>query len=495
MARAIRCGGVLAVLPLLLPDAGAAAASPGAPSTPNLLLILSDDLGWGGVGCYGADPALVRTPAIDRLAAEGRRFTDACTPSSVCSPTRYAVLTGRYCWRTSLTHEVLGVYSPLHIEPTRLTLASLLKRKGYATAAVGKWHLGYGSAARTDYTAELTPGPLDIGFDYHFGVPSNHGDITGVFVEDRTVVGLRSAALKPFGACYYGGKPFIGLDAPQRVDEEVMDVLTDKALAWLERQGPAKPFFLYYAPVAVHEPATPSAKTKGTSGCGVYGDFLHDLDRSVGRLLEFLDRRKLAESTLVIFTSDNGGVVITEGTRPEAVAYAAGLRVNGPWRGRKHSVYEGGFRVPFLARWPGRVPAGTVCDETIGLVDLLATAAAIVGEPLPAPSEGAEDSVNVLPALLGEKTAGPLRADLICHSADGNFAIRQGPWKWIEGKCHPQTKPGVLKARAPEFKPQLYSLKDDPAEQTNVLDANTERAHRLAELLETYRKQGFSRKP
>ncbi len=492
MTRTTRRGTALAALALLLPAGGARGA---APAAPNILLILSDDLGWGTVGCYGADPKLVRTPSIDRLAKEGRRFTDACTPSSVCSPTRYAVLTGRYCWRTSLQHEVLGVTSPLHIETTRLTLASLLKRKGYATAAVGKWHLGYSSAARTDYTAALTPGPLDIGFDYHFGVPSNHGDITGVFVEDRKVAGLRSAAVKPTGACYYGGKPFIGLDAPQRVDEEVMDVLTDKALAWLDKQDPAKPFFLYYTPVAVHEPATPSAKAKGTSGCGEYGDFVHDLDRSVGRLLELLDRRKLAESTLVIFTSDNGGVVLTAGERPEAKAYAAGLRVSGPWRGRKHSVYEGGFRVPFVARWPGRVPAGTVCDEPINLVDLLATTAAIVGEPLPPPAEGAEDSVNVLPALLGNKTGAPLRADMICHSADGNFAIRQGPWKWIEGKYHPQTKPGVLKARAPEFKPQLYNLKDDPAEQASVLEQNTERAHRLAEQLETYRQQGFSRKP
>jgi len=483
----------LLALVVLLPSARAGGEAPAAPATPNIVLILSDDLGWGSIGCYGADPKLVRTPAVDRIAKEGRRFIDACTPSSVCSPTRYAVLTGRYCWRTPLQHEVLGVYSPLHIETTRPTIASLLKRKGYATAAVGKWHLGYGNAQRTNYTAELTPGPLDIGFDYHFGVPSNHGDISGVFVEDRKVVGLRSAAIKPFGQCYYGGKPFVGLDAPQREDEKVMEVLTDRALAWLDRQDGAKPFFLYFTPVAVHEPATPSAKTKGTSGCGAYGDWIHDLDLSVGRILEALDRKNLAGSTLVIFTSDNGGVLIPEGDRPEAKAYAAGLRVSGPWRGRKHSVYEGGFRVPFVARWPGRVPAGTVCDETIGLVDLFATASAIVGEPLPPATTGAEDSFNVLPALLGEKTDRPLRPDLVEHSADGNFAIRQGPWKWIEGKYHPDTKPGVLKARAPEFKPQLYNLRDDPAEQADVLDKNTETAHRLAELLNTYRQRGHAR--
>ncbi|NUQ01989.1 MAG: sulfatase-like hydrolase/transferase, partial [Armatimonadetes bacterium] len=163
---------------------------------PNIVVILADDYGYGSASCYGADPGLVRTPNIDRLAAEGRRFTDANTPSSVCSPTRYGLLTGRYCWRTSLQAQVLGTFSPLHIEPTRLNLASLLKRHGYHTAAVGKWHLGYGDARgdlnfRTDYTAELTPGPLDLGFDYHFGVPSNHGDMTGIFVENRRVYGLK----------------------------------------------------------------------------------------------------------------------------------------------------------------------------------------------------------------------------------------------------------------------------------------------------------------
>ncbi len=166
-------------------------------SRPNIVVILADDLGWGSLNCYGAPTNLVRTPHCDRLAREGIRFTDANTASSVCSPTRYALLTGRYCWRTSLKHEVLGTMAPLHIETSRLTMASLLKKHGYRTAAVGKWHLGYGSSPKCDYTAELTPGPLDIGFDYHFAVPSNHGDNVGVFVENRRVVGLRSNKLDP----------------------------------------------------------------------------------------------------------------------------------------------------------------------------------------------------------------------------------------------------------------------------------------------------------
>ncbi|MBM3335978.1 arylsulfatase, partial [Candidatus Sumerlaeota bacterium] len=391
-------------------------------SKPNIIVILSDDLGWGSLNCYGADPQLVRTPNCDRIRREGVRFTDANTPSSVCSPTRYALLTGRYCWRTSLKREVLGVPAPLHIEPERLNMASLLKRHGYRTAAVGKWHLGYGSEARCDYTTELEPGPLEIGFDYHFGVPSNHGDVTGVFVENRRVVGLRSSKIDPkkYGT-NFNGAPYLGLDAPQRVDEDVMDTLTRKAVAWLEQQSPGKPFFLYYTPVAVHHPVTPSAKFKGASKAGPYGDWIHELDASVGAILEALDRKNLTRDTLVIFTSDNGGVISDQPGFTEAIAIKAGLVINGPWRARKHSVYQGGFRVPFVARWPGKIAAGTESDEMISLADMLATTAAIVGEPLPPVPQASEDGYNVLPALLGQKHERPIREAMVVHSADGNF--------------------------------------------------------------------------
>jgi arylsulfatase A-like enzyme len=406
-------------------------------------------------------------------------------------------MTGRYCWRTSLQHEVLGTVAPLHIETSRLTIASLLKKHGYRTAAVGKWHLGYGSSPKCDYTADLAPGPLDIGFDYHFAVPSNHGDNVGVFIEDRRVVGLRSNKLDPsrYGKTFYGRGSFLGLDAPQRVDEEVMDTLTRKAAAWLEQQEAGTPFFLYFTPVAVHCPVTPSAKTKGGSAAGPYGDWIAELDASVGGILDTLDRKGLTKDTLVIFTSDNGGVIIepAQADSPEGQAAKAGLVINGPWRARKHSVYQGGFRVPFIARWPGRIPPGATSDETISLTDLLATTAAIVGEPLPPRNEAAEDSYNVLPALLGRKPDRPIRDAVVVHSADGNFAIRQGPWKWIEGKAHPDTTPGVLKARAVEFHPQLYNLADDPAEKNDVLDKHPDVARRLEALLNTYRRQGYSR--
>ncbi len=505
---------VAAIIGILCGQAHAADAK-----HPNIVFILADDYGYGSAGCYGADGKLIQTPHIDRLAKEGRRFTDANTTSSVCSPTRYSVLTGRYCWRTSLTHEVLGVFSPLHIEPTRLNVASLLKQHGYRTAAVGKWHLGYGDARgsllfRTDYAAELSPGPLDIGFDYHFAVPANHGDLTGVYVENRFVYGLRSgnipAGLKVpgpdaddsnFQAAYTaedtenGRAKILDLDAPRRKNERVMATLTDKAVTWLARQPREQPFFLYFTPVAVHNPVTPDKDLAGQSAAGLYGDWIHELDRSVGRILAALDQQGVAQETLVIFTSDNGGVFRPENTTSvQTQAYQAGLRVNGILRGGKHSVWEGGFKVPFLVRWPGRVPAGTICNEIVSLADLLATTAALVGEPLPACDKAAEDSYNILPAMLGESGAKPARNDLIVHSADGVFALRQGPWKWIEGVPVDDIKPGVRKTRAAEFKAQLFNLHDDPAETRDVSAEHPAVAQELAALLNRYRDGGYSRK-
>ena len=466
----------------------ASAAARDADQYPNVVIILADDLGYGSLNSYGADEQHIRTPYIDRLTREGRHFTDANAPSSVCTPTRYGLLTGRYCWRTSLRHGVLGITSPSHIETSRPTIASLLKSVGYRTAAIGKWHLGYG-AGRTDYTKPLDPGPLDIGFDYHFGVPQNHGDATGIYVRNRKAVGLRSSRVEPFGETPYG-RQFLGFDAPHRVDENVMDELTTEAVEWLRKQEPATPFFLYFAPVAIHFPYTPSEVTKGASGVGAYGDWIHELDLSVGRVIDALDRLGLAGDTLLIFTSDNGGVLLTEGNRPEAEAFRAGLRVNGEWRGRKHSIYEGGFRVPFIVRWPDRVPAKTVSVETISLVDLFATVAAVVGESLPPAEEVAEDSFNVLPAFLGQSASRPLRPSMIVHSVDGNFAIREGPWKYIEGVASPTVR---RVSRPQELGRQLLNLRDDPAEQENRMGAYPRIAERLARLLETHRSQGYSR--
>ena len=518
-AAAAALRGALAVCCVWACFAGGQSTVVAAPlAKPNIVVILADDYGYGSCGCYGADGKLVRTPNIDRLAREGRRFTDANTTSSVCSPTRYSVMTGRYCWRTSLTHEVLGTFSPLHIETNRLNMASLLKAHGYQNAAIGKWHLGYGTADgspkwRTDYTAELSPGPLDLGFDYHFAVPSNHGDLTGVFVENRFVYGLRSGKIPDnmkvivpdsddFKTTYdatdmenpKGAANILDLDAPRRKNERVMKVLTDKATQWIERQPQDQPFFLYFTPVTVHSPVTPDKDIAGQSAAGLYGDWIHELDRSVGRILDTLDQQGRAKDTLVIFTSDNGGVKEPQNAESwQTQALNAGLAVNGPWRGGKHHIWEGGFRVPFVVRWPGQVPAGTVCGEMVSLADILATTAAIVGEKLPAANQGAEDSYNILPAILGKSGTQPLRPDMIVHSADGVFAVRKGQWKWIEGIPVEDIRPGARKARAAEYRPQLYNLQDDPGETNDVSVAHPEVVQELAALLNRYRDGGYSR--
>ena len=484
---------------------------------PNIVVILSDDYGYASAGCYGADPKLIRTPAIDRLAAEGRRFTDGNTTSSVCSPTRYSLLTGRYCWRTSLTHGVLGTFSPLHIEPGRVNLASLLKAKGYATAAVGKWHLGYGKENedpkwRTDYKAELSPGPLDIGFDYHFGVPSNHGDLTGIYVENRFVYGLRSGTIPTgmklagpsadsddFQTTYRpvdmenGKAKILELDAPRRKNVRVMKTLTDKATAWLETQPKDRPFFLYFTPVAVHNPVTPDKDLAGKSAAGPYGDWIHELDASVGRILATLDKMGVANDTLVIFTSDNGGVYRPQNERLlQTTALKAGLKVNGAIRGGKHDVWEGGFKVPFIARWPGKVPAGSTAAQMVSVVDILATTAEIVGAPLPAKEVGAEDSRSFLPVLTGaaEVTG---REDMIVHSADGVFALRKGRWKWIEGVPVDEIKDAARKANMDQYRSQLYDTVADPAETKDVSAERPEIVAELKDLLRRYRDGGFSR--
>lgn len=463
-----------------------------APPAPNIVVILADDYGYGSLEAYGADAKLIQTPHLDRLSREGRRFTEAYTPSSVCTPTRYALLTGRYCWRTPLNHGgVANTLDPLLIEPTRPTIASLLKKHGYATGFVGKWHLGYGTEPRVDYTKELKPGPLELGFDYQFAVPQNHNDITRVFVENHRVFGLRSTKLAPAP-----GK--LGLDAPERDDPKTMGDLTERAVDWLaQRAGQPAPFFLYFAPVAVHELVTPSADTKGTSKAGPYGDFIHDLDRSVGRILDALEKQNALENTLIIFTSDNGGV-INPGNKTGAskIALDAGLKINGALRGGKHDIWEGGFKVPFIVRWPGRVPAGTTSNEMIGLVDVFSTVSAVIGESKLDHTTTAPDSVNVLPAFLGQPSAQPLRRDLILQSANGVYAIRSGPWKWIDGvPLAPKGKkgPASTSPKADQFSPRLVNLTEDPAEAHDVAAAHPDIARRLADTLRIQRAQGFSR--
>ncbi len=461
---------------------------------PNIVIILADDLGWGSLGCYGARD--LRMPACDRLAREGRRFTQAYAPGSVCSPTRYGLMTGRYYWRTSVKDgEVLSGNAPLHIETNRVTLASLCKSQGYRTGAIGKWHLGLGKTAeKRDWSQALNPGPLEIGFDHFLGLVSSPS--TGpysFYIENHDIVG------------HLPGEPVLikgkGRDvAPMGIKEpltqnQVMQTLTARATAWLE-QNRAGPFFLYFAPNAVHRPITPGEKFTG-SRLGPYGDFAEELDWSVGEVLNTLDRLKLADNTLVIFTSDNGGA-ITPINKEAVEAIGKGLAINGPLRGGKHDVWEGGFREPFLVRWPGHVPAGTVSDQVICLTDVLATLAGLFHAPLP--DGNAEDSFDVMRAFTEAKPGVPVRDHVILQAADATYAIRSGDWKLIERKDPPpftprkKAAPATGEPHAKASKPdELFNLAADPAESQDVAAGHPEIGARLRQLLTKARADNATR--
>ncbi|MEI7899766.1 MAG: arylsulfatase [bacterium] len=395
----------------------------------NIVLILADDLGYGDIGCYGA--TRVKTPNIDRLAGEGRRFTDAHSASAVCTPSRYALLTGEYAFRKNIWGPA-PFKSPLLIDPAKTTMASLLKRRGYTTACFGKWHLGFGTAA-PDWNADLKPGPLELGFDHFYGIPVVSSSPPHVWVEDHRVVGLDLKdpivyggvePTQPFPAKSTGG--LSGGKAAHALykDEELGAALTEKAIAWMRKQTD-KPFFLYFATPHIHHPFTPGARFKGSSECGRYGDYIQELDWMVGEVLRTLDELKLRDSTLVILTSDNGGMLNQGGQD----AWKTGHRLNGNLLGFKFDSWEGGHRVPFIARWPGQIEAGSTSDQLICHVDMLATLAALTGGALAA-ADG-PDSFNMLPALIG-KPDKPVRDHVVlAPSRKQNLAIRQGRWVYI----------------------------------------------------------------
>ena len=480
------------ILRLLLCLCCAAPVSADRPSSapqarkPNIVIILADDLGWGDPGCYNPQ-SKTPTPNIDRLAAQGVRFTDAHSPSSVCTPTRYGLLTGRYAWRTSLKSGVLQGYDPLLIETGRMTIASLLKRSGYHTGAVGKWHLGFGHEKKVDYAKPLVPGPNAVGFDYFFGIPSSLDFTPYVYVENERVIALPSATVADSKHQRDGGQGFWrgGEAAPGFKHEETLQVLTDTAVAFVQKQSKEQPFFLYFALTAPHTPWLPTTEFRGRSGAGDYGDFVVQTDAAVGRVVKALDDAKLGEETLVIFTSDNGAHWL-----PREVEQFA-HRANGPWRGQKADIWEGGHRVPFIARWSGRIKPNSVSDELICLTDLMVTTAAIIGVALP--GDAAEDSHNILPALLGRKQQRPIRQTIVHHSSDGTFAIRQGEWKLALGLgSHGFSDPKTIDPKPGEAAGQLYNLKDDPGEQNNLWLRKPETVARLTALLEKYQREGRS---
>ncbi len=471
--------GVALALPLSAQTPAVFTASDAARQKPNLIIILADDFGWGSLGCYGA-PEELKTPHLDRLAREGRRFTDVYNTSSVCSPTRYALMTGRYYWRTDRKDGgVLGASSPLHIETNRLTLGSLCKGQGYRTAAIGKWHLGIGDPPRTNWNMPLTPGPREVGFDYFFGLTANAWNGPHTFIENDSLLGrIPGESVEVIG----GHSP----DATTAGIEEnwdtqyIMETLTNRVVDWIEENS-SGPFFVYFATNATHDPIDPHPHFTG-SPFGKMGDFIEELDWSVGQILATLDKLNLADNTLVIFTSDDGypgGQYATE-------AIEAGLPLSGPLQGHKHRDWEGGFRAPFIARWPGTVPAGTVSDQIFCLSDMLATFARILDVPLP---EGnAEDSFDVWRFFTEEEPGqGQPFPYVIMQNFRGNYAIRMGDFKFIE------PWPERHKGGRPYNEPRLYNLKEDIGETNNIFAANADLAAQMQKVLSEARDRGYTR--
>ena len=465
---------------------------------PNIVYILADDMGSGDVMAYNKD-CKFPTPNIDRLAAEGMQFMDAHSNSSVCTPTRYGILTGRYAWRTFLKTGVEHGHDMHMINPERETVASLLKKQGYATACVGKWHLGMDwtstdgkEIAQTkpqnvDFSAPMKNCPLDVGFDYYFGIAASlnmdpHAYIDGrhiqgtlEFLKDKEAVAARGLV---------GAKP--GWAAKEFVQSQVLPDFTKKTCAWI-RENKDQPFFVYMPLNSPHSPIVPSSAFEGKSGITPHGDFCMETDWAVGEVLKTLDELGVADNTIVIFTADNG---TSPGSKFDK-AQAQGHYSSWIYRGLKGTTWEGGHRVPFLVRWPNGVKAGTVSDQLVCTTDLMATVADVIGEKL-ADNVG-EDSVSFLPALKGEEIPNIGTRGVVHHSDSGVFAIRRGKWKLLfdnkggSRRTNPKDKPVINSADL-----LLFDMENDVGETTNVSAEYPEVVESLKKLLAEYVNNGRS---
>lgn len=475
-------------------------------SKPNVVVILADDLGYADVSCYGGK---IQTPHIDRLAASGMRFTDAHSTSSVCSPTRYSLLTGRYNWRSKLQRGVLGGLSPRLIEPGRMTIASMLKQEGYHTACFGKWHLGMDWVVKpgaevselniepreqvfnVDFAQPIANGPNSVGFDYYFGISASLDMVPYTFIENDRVTSLPTED-RDFLMMHgreQGGKTRKGPTAPEFDAADVLPTLARKASEYIAGRAAeardGRPFFLYLPLASPHTPILPTAAWQGKSGTNPYADFVMQTDWAVGEILSALQRHKLAGNTLVILTSDNG--CSPQAKFDELAEH--GHHPSGPLRGHKADIFEGGHRVPFIVRWPGQVAAGKESSQLVCFTDVMATVAEIVGHSLP--PEAGEDSISFLPALRGGESP---RDHLVAHSVNGTFAIRRGAWKLVlaaDSGGWSAPRPGSKQAAGlPPV--QLYNLGDDLAEQNNLQQREPEQVKQLTELLEKLVTEGRS---
>lgn len=465
---------------------------------PNIVFILADDMGCGDVACLNAE-SKIPTPHLDALAAGGLTLTDAHTSSAVCTPSRYSIMTGRYCWRSKMKRGVLGGYSPALIEPGRETMASVLKNQGYNTACIGKWHLGMdlkttdgkkpgqsgeegGYHCNLDWQAPIKNSPTSNGFDYFFGIAGSLDMPPYVYVENEHFIGAGTET-KAFH------RPGPALPAFEAY--KVMDELTAKVTGYIAKQTAQKPFFIYFAMTAPHNPRSPNKEFQGKSGIGPYPDLCMEVDHHVGQVMAALKAQGLARNTLVVFTSDNGC---------ENLAYeqlkTTGHSSCGVFRGVKRDLWEGGHRVPTFVSWPGKITANTCSDETICLTDFMPTFAELTGYSMP--DNAAEDGVSLLKLLKGESFKKPLRDGTVHHSLHGDFAIRQGDWVFIDAPDGDDrgTEPDWFKEMrgytSHPYPGELFNLAEDLSEHKNLYGTCPERVQQMKALLEKYKSSNRS---
>lgn len=464
---------------------------------PNILLIMADDMGYGDVQALNPD-SKIPTPNLNQLCKQGMKFTDAHTPSSVCTPTRYALLTGRYCWRTSLKRGVLNGYGKPLIQPNRETIAGFLSKAGYQTGIVGKWHLGLDFAKKDnvlDFNQPVKNGPNQRGFDYSYIIPASLDFPPYVYIENGRVTESRvvEQPAQKFPAFLRKGPR-----SEQLVMEDCLDDLADQAVKFIKRSSKSsKPFFLYLPLTAPHKPVLAHPRFRGKSGLGEYGDFVHQVDFTVGQVLKALEAQQIKDNTLVIYTSDNGSFMyrLDDNDGPDHVEdkTVQGYKpnhhqANGEFRGTKADIWEAGHHVPFFASWPARIKPNTTCSQTICLTDVFATVADIVRAKLS--DDSAPDSFSLYPLMQG-KDWSRTRAPVIHHSAAGMFAIREGDWKLILGN-------GSGGREQPRGKPfskpyHLSNMRLDPREKKNFYDENPEIASRLEQKCQAIIDSGRSR--
>lgn len=468
-------------------------------SKPNIIYILADDLGYGDLSVYHKN-SKIATPNIDKLASQGMRFTDAHSTSGVCTPTRYSVMTGRYPWRSKLPIGVMHGFNRPLIENDRATVASMLKKNGYNTGVIGKWHLGLGWAIKPEYASllkdpyygiteemdstvidfnkDFTSGPNSVGFNYSFVLPSSLDMQPYCYIENHKFIEPltgRTVGQKPEAdyarAFWREGRISKSFDF-----YDVIPTFAEKANQFIQHQSAKNPFFLYFPVPAPHTPWVPSAEFKGKSSIGEYGDFVMQLDAAVGKLMHTLDSMGLAKNTIVVFTSDNGPY-----WRDNYIKKYGHL-ASGPLRGMKGDAFEAGHRVPFIVRWPGKVKAGEVSDATTTLANLMSTCAEVVGEKSAA--FVTEDSYSILPVLTGKTKAVADQPAVVHISSIGYMAIRQGDWKLILGLGSGGfTLPKEIVAKPGEAIGQLYNLKEDLHEDHNLYDQYPEKVKELTDML------------